>query len=286
MVIRAAKHSLNRLLRSSGTFDHPYIVSHFLNCLLGASLNASPVAETPFLPNQDITRSWTSLSPSSLRNELIKEIGSRFRYTLPENWIETEMLKNKTARELCLRVGIQLVARAYSFESSSSAGSTETAQVSSNKRSQPQNTDATLASKKKNKKKSGKAAVNGVHDAKVELPTMTFTSDDVLNIMPVVKSTIFKVSLLSLPLSRALRFVLLTFSYLSQSTLVDERFAQGSRLLSDGYVEAGEQISNEALHLCEQVFGAVHPEAASKYHALGLGMSIRVSPRFVSQTCS
>jgi len=212
MVIRAAKHSLNRLLRSSGTFDHPYIVSHFLNCLLGSSLNASPVAETPFLPNQDVTRTWTSISPSSLRTELLKEIESRFRYNLPENWIDTEMLKNKTARELCLRVGIQLVARVYDYSSPSSVASTETHGVSSNKRSQAQTTDTTLASKKKNKKKSGKAAVNGVQDAKAELPTMTFTSDDVLNIMPVVKSTVFRVGLILLS-SCVLSRPVLTYSY-------------------------------------------------------------------------
>lgn len=198
MVIRAAKHSLNRLLRSSGTFDHPYIVSHFLNCLLGASLNTSPVAETPFLPNQDVTRTWTSLSPSSLRTELLNEIESRFRYNLPENWIETEMLKNKTARELCLRVGIQLVARVYHFD-----GSSTTPEVNPSKRPQAHSTEATLASKKKNKKKSGKPATNGVQDAKIDLPTMTFTSDDVLNIMPVVKSTVFKVGLVLRPFSRS-----------------------------------------------------------------------------------
>lgn len=60
-----------------------------------------------------------------------------------------------------------------------------------------------------------------------------------------------------------------------QSALVDERFTQGSRALSEGYVEAGEQLANEALHYCEQVFGTVHPEAAHKYHALGLRESVR-----------
>ncbi|GAA5840578.1 hypothetical protein JCM3766R1_000700 [Sporobolomyces carnicolor] len=244
MVVRAAKHALNRLLRSAPAFDHPFIVAHFLNCLLGSSLNASPVAETPYLPNEDIVREWTSLTPAALRADLLKEVNSRFRYTLPDHWFETEMLKNKTVRELCLRAGIQLVARAYDFGTSSSTESAETVEAAP---VQPvEEVNAASASKKKNKKKAGKAAANGVESAKAALPAMTFSSDDVLNIMPVVKSTAFK------------------------SALIDERFAQGSRALSEGYVEIGEQLANEALHYCEQVFGTVHPEAANKYHALGL----------------
>jgi protein TIF31 len=195
MVIRAAKHSLNNLLRSSATFDHPYVVAHFLNCLLGTSFNASPVAETPYLPNEDISREWTSLTPSALRDALVKEVNSRFRYNLPENWIETEMLKNKTARELCLRVGIQLVARSYDFGPSSPAVSTEEAEpVVAKQSSAEDSTGSASASKKRSKKKSGKAAVNGNELAKSTLPSMTFNADDVLNIMPVVKSTAFKVS--------------------------------------------------------------------------------------------
>ncbi|GAA5956329.1 hypothetical protein JCM3765_005630 [Sporobolomyces pararoseus] len=246
MVVRAAKHSLNRLLRSASTFDHPFIVAHFLNCLLGASFNASPVAETPNLPNEEVTREWTSLSPASLRSDLVKEVNSRFRYILPENWIDNEMLKNKTARDLCLRVGIQLVARTYEFGSSSSAASTEENESAAKQPTAEESTASASTSKKKNKKKSSKAAVNGIDSTRASLPAMTFNADDVLNIMPVVKATAFK------------------------SALIDERFTQGSRALSEGYVEAGEQLANEALHFCEQVFGTVHPEAATKYHSLGL----------------
>ncbi|GAA6025906.1 hypothetical protein JCM11491_003623 [Sporobolomyces phaffii] len=245
MVIRSAKHILNRMLHSTASFDHPFVVSHFLNCLLGASLNASPTAETPFLPNEDVSREWTSLSPSTLRAELIKEVGARFRHTLPENWIDTEMLKNKTARELCLRVGIQLVARQYNFGSSQVTESPEPA-VSSPAGQTPAADGPAGAPKKKSKKKSGKGSANGVEVNKADLPAMSFTADDVLNIMPVVKSTVFK------------------------STLIDERFTQGSRALSEGYVDVGEQLVNEALHYCEQVFGTVHPESATKYHNLGL----------------
>ncbi|GAA5923672.1 translation initiation factor 3 subunit CLU1 [Sporobolomyces koalae] len=242
MVIRAAKHILNGLLRSSGSFDHAYIVAHFLNCLLGSAFNPAPVAETPYLPSENVTRAWTALTPPSLRAELIKEISSRFRYSLSEEWFDVELVKNKTARELCLRVGVQLVARAYNFGSSSAEVSTPAAEVAP----KPSPEESSSTKKKSNKKKSGKASANGADATKASLPAMSFTADDVLNIMPVVKSTAFK------------------------SALVEERFAQGQRALSEAYVEAGEQLTNEALSYCDQVFGTVHPEAASKCHSLGL----------------
>ncbi|GAA6061986.1 hypothetical protein JCM10212_004264 [Sporobolomyces blumeae] len=249
MVVRAAKHVLNRLLRSSAAFDQPYIVAHFFNCLLGTSLNASPVAETPYLPSSEVSRDWTSLTPADLRKELVKEIGVRFRYTLSDAWFDNEMLKRKIARELCLRVGVQLVARTYDYGSSTeaSAESTDEAQASpAEKDKAAESVQPAASSSAKNKKKKKAAKANGAQDGKASLPAMTFNADDVLNIMPIVKSTTFK------------------------SALVDERFSQGTRAMSEGYVEVGEALVNEALHLCEQVFGAVHPEAAAKYHSLGL----------------
>ncbi|GAA5933681.1 hypothetical protein JCM1841_005504 [Sporobolomyces salmonicolor] len=245
MVVRAAKHILNRLLRAAPAFDQPFVVAHFLNCLLGASLNASPVAETPYLPSSaSVTRTWTSLTPASLRADLVNEIHSRFRYALPETWFDADMLKNKVARELCLRVGVQLVARPYDY--GSSAVATPAVSSDAEKGEAVSNDAAAAASSGKNKKKKKSSkAVNG-EQARADLPAQTFSADDVLNIMPVVKSTVHK------------------------SSLVDDNFVHGQRAIGEGQVDVGEAVVNESLHLCEQIFGAVHPEAAQKYHALGI----------------
>ncbi len=56
-----------------------------------------------------------------------------------------------------------------------------------------------------------------------------------------------------------------------QSSLVDDAFAAGTKALSEGKIELGQELVQDALQLSEQVFGSVHGESASKYHTLGLG---------------
>ncbi|GAA5974362.1 hypothetical protein JCM11641_005234 [Rhodosporidiobolus odoratus] len=257
MVVRAAKHALNRVLRSSSPYDHSYVVVHFFNCLLGASFNASPVAETAPLPaGAEADRSWTELSPASVREEVVKEVAARFRYALPATWIDEEMLKSKTVRELSLRTGVQLLARKYNFGTGvpdfTAAAPSSPAPVATAEASSVEEPAASSTQKNKKKKKTAKATA--ANEQKDLAPT-TFSADDVLHIGPVVKSSVQK------------------------SSLVDEMFSQGLRAIQEGQVEMGEAITNEALHFCEQVYGAVHSEQATKYHSLGIawhGLASRV----------
>jgi len=245
MVVRAAKHLVNDLLRANAEFDHASLVAHFYNCLLGASLNASPVADVSALPN--VERSWTAATPASVRADLVKEVAARFRYELPAAWFDGVMLKNKVARELSLRIGAQLVARRYDFGS----GAADLAQAVDTSSSEAEQATAAAASpssssstKKPKKGKKAKAAVD--EQPKVQGPPTTFRPDDVLNLGPVVKSTAHR------------------------STLVEDAFSQGTRAIMEGQLELGEALVNDALHLSEQIYGAVHPDAAQKYHHLGI----------------
>ncbi|GAA5936176.1 hypothetical protein JCM10213_004702 [Rhodosporidiobolus nylandii] len=253
MVIRAAKHALNRALRSASAYDHPFVVAHFFNCLLGASFNASPVAETASIPaGAEADRAWTELTPAALREELVKEIASRFQYTLPATWFDEELPKNKVARELSLRTGVQLLARKYNY-GTGAADLSATPEPAPSPAAEEPAASSSAPKKGKKGKKSAKAAASA--EAKVELPPMTFSADDVLNIAPVVKASVHK------------------------SALVDDTFAHGQRAISEGQVEVGEAVVNDALHLCEQIYGAVHPEQAQKYHSLGIvwhGLATRV----------
>ncbi|GAA6023979.1 hypothetical protein JCM8202_004909 [Rhodotorula sphaerocarpa] len=251
MVIRAAKHVVNRHLRAAGPYDAAGIVSHLYNCLLGIAFNGSPVAETLDLP-ADSTRAWTEVTPASLRADLRREIAARYRYSLPEAWFDESMLKVKVLRELSLRVGVQLAVRKYAFEADTAAAasaSTSTARAGqpngSTHSSDAEPSAVAAASSKKGKKgKKGKAAAESVQPAQGE-PT-TFTSADVLNVAPVIKATQHR------------------------SALVEDMFFQGQRAIHENHTEVGEALVNDALHLCEQIFGAVHPEAAEKYHTLGI----------------
>ena len=244
MVIRAAKHIVNRHLRSAGPYDAAGIVSHLYNCLLGSAYNASPVAETVDLPC-DTAREWDSATPASLRDEIRREVAARFRYALPETWFEEHMLKNKVLRELSLRVGVQLAARKYDFVASSAAAdAAPPAPQANGAASLEVETGAPSSSKKGKKGKKGKNAAPEPVKPKGE-PT-TFYSADVLNVAPVIKSTQHR------------------------SALVEDMFYQGQRAIHENQAEIGEALVNDALHLCEQIYGAVHPEAADKYHALGI----------------
>lgn len=40
--------------------------------------------------------------------------------------------------------------------------------------------------------------------------------------------------------------------------------------MSEGNTDLGQDLIHDSLQLCEQIFGSIHAEAASKYHSLGL----------------
>lgn len=180
MVIRASKHILNSLLRSADIYDHPYIISHFFNCLLGTSFQANPVAEVAELaPGVKADRKWTSLTPSSLRQEITTQVESRFRYALPESIFTTALVHRKLLREISMRVGIQLVARDYKFVGNAAEAAAPVAVATEEEKKEP------------SKKKKGKAAKEAGKPAAG--PATTFRPEDVLNIMPIVKSSVHKV---------------------------------------------------------------------------------------------
>ncbi|BGP44233.1 Intracellular distribution of mitochondria [Rhodotorula kratochvilovae] len=239
MVIRGAKHALNALLRASESYDHAAIVAHFYNCLLGASFNASPIADVSGLPS-GVDRAWTAATPSSVRADITREVAARFRYELPAAWFDEEMLVQKVARELSLRVGAQLVARKYEF----GTGKADLGEAPSEAERAAPAPAAAPAKKGGKKGKKGKAAAE--EQPKPQGPPTTFRPEDVLNLGPVVKATVHR------------------------SLVVEDAFAQGTRAIMEQQLDLGEALVNDALHLAEQVFGAVHPEAAQKYHQLGI----------------
>ncbi|KAM0793668.1 hypothetical protein ACM66B_001098 [Microbotryomycetes sp. NB124-2] len=242
MVTRSSKHILNRLLKASELYDHPYVVAHFLNCLLGAEFQPSPVAETADLGIEvSVERQWTSLTPESLRSQIIAEAEARFRYTLPASILSEGLVHRKVLRELCTRVGVQLVARKFEFAAKD--GASAPASEHSEKKEQP----VTVANNSSSsKKKKGKAAKQDAAPKPVELPPTTFKADDVLNITPVVKASV------------------------SKSNLADESFDLAQRSFVQGAIELASEQAQDSLQLCEQVLGSVHPEASTKYHDLAI----------------
>ncbi|ORX96873.1 hypothetical protein K493DRAFT_324366 [Basidiobolus meristosporus CBS 931.73] len=143
MIIRASKRLLRRYLQELPQIYIADCIAHFFNCLLGVEHNASPV------PTMKTDFSYSLLTPALLRSKLYEEIVLRFRYKLPEDYLQSKIKKLPLLREICQRVGIQIHARDYHFEAVT--------------QSQP-------------KMSKGKPVVS-----------TTFVPDDILNIVPTVK---------------------------------------------------------------------------------------------------
>ncbi|KAI5475665.1 eukaryotic translation initiation factor 3 subunit CLU1/TIF31 [Pseudohyphozyma bogoriensis] len=240
MVIRASKHILRRLLKASATYDHPALIAHFYNCLLGTSLEPKPSPELIPLPaGVSSERLWASLTPASIRDQIVSEVESRFRYSLPTSFFTSELVANKVLRELSLRVGVQLAVREYNFGSADAVPAVEEEKVEA--------APETPAADKKKKKKKAATKVEKVAVASSrEQAKVTFLAEDVLNIMPIVRTTVH------------------------HSDLADDQFAIGYQQLAEGKIELGAELIQDAFTLYEQIFGSVHPEAAQRYHRIGL----------------
>ncbi|GMK54172.1 hypothetical protein CspeluHIS016_0107580 [Cutaneotrichosporon spelunceum] len=165
MVFRGAKHVLRDLVRGLLPEQVPNAVSHFLNCLLGTGYNSSPKAVFEQLEVGPSTEpAYVSLTPESLRKQIVSEVETRFRWKLDAEDLAAR--KPQLLRELASRFAFQIAQRDYSFDSSS-----ETAAAV--------NVDTEKAAPKKKK---GKAAGSVKR-------TTTFEPADILTLLPVVMST-------------------------------------------------------------------------------------------------
>ncbi|CAG8711149.1 7050_t:CDS:2, partial [Acaulospora morrowiae] len=117
MIIRASKHILRDLLYEVPNTYAPYCISHFLNCLLGTEYNSNP---QPLVPESIIGAAnpqykYLALTPQSLIQQIRDDILLRFRYKTDENFVNDNMRKLSLLREICLRVGVQILAQSYHF---------------------------------------------------------------------------------------------------------------------------------------------------------------------------
>lgn len=174
MVFRAAKHILRELLYPLQPETATDAISHFLNCLLGSCLNPAPVASyTPIgINSNEPEPAYVKLTPECLRAQIIKEVKSRFRWTLDKSFLENGLRKKQLLRELATRVGFQLTQREYVFS----------------KDQEEEEKEEDVKSKEKKKGSKSGAKVQAVKR------TTTFEGEDILTLVPVIKSTAPSVS--------------------------------------------------------------------------------------------
>lgn len=238
MIARGFKHFANSKLRNVPTPFAAAGAAHLLNCLLGAEVNANPVAESEtslkvMYPEGDF--SFEQLDCESLKKEVSAQVALRYRYDLGESWIESGK-QLQVLREVSLKLGLQLESKQYAFTKEAYANG-----IASKAPVNPQtNGHTTSSKKKKNKNPSPPRAESPA----VNLPEQTFHADDVLNIVPVIKEASPK------------------------SLLAEEALEAGRMSVAQDQKELGQELLLESLQLHEQIYGVLHPEVARAYHTL------------------
>ena len=244
MVARAFKHIANRYLRHLPAIFAGACVSHLLNCLLGASANPHPTVEVDealrrLYPEGDF--SFEYVLPSKLQAEIEKQVSIRYRYVLKHGWSAC-VRPLSMLREVSLRLGVQLTARAYRLGegvqlclNSSPARNTSDNDTHSSNGAQTED-----GSKRKKKKGVDQTQPNGV----AVTSNTTFTPEDIVNIAPIVKDAA------------------------PRSALAEEALEAGKVALAQGQKQLGQELVLESLSLHEQIYGILHPEVAKMYNAL------------------
>ncbi|PKS12907.1 hypothetical protein jhhlp_000247 [Lomentospora prolificans] len=247
MVSRAFKHVAAGYLRRLPYTLAPACVSHLLNCLLGFRVNPKPTADldsTLSALYSDADLSFEKVTPQSIRSSIEEQVTQRFRYNLPEGWAE-QVKPRQVLREISLKLGLQLQAREYNFGIETAP---EQAATPSNTTAQPANGQKEGASgESSNKKKKKKPARDGSPASTASnTSNNTFTAEDVLNIVPVVKH--------SAP----------------RSSLAEEALEAGRISIIQNQRQLGQELLLESLSLHEQIYGIVHPEVARAYNTLSM----------------
>ncbi|KEF58707.1 protein TIF31 [Exophiala aquamarina CBS 119918] len=241
MVARAIKHILNGYLRHLPAIFASSAISHLLNSVLGADLNSNPRPELDedlraFYPNGDF--SFEKVNPTNIKAAIEKQVQLRYRYTLPSGW-KSLIQPLPLLREICLKLGLQLAARDYSF-SRGDYIALDVSPARSGSDTHSNNGAQSDEGSKKKKKKGG----DQTQAATVVKSNVTFTPEDILNIAPIVKDAA------------------------PRSALAEEALEAGKISLAQGQKQLGQELVLESLSLHEQIYGILHPEVAKMYHSL------------------
>lgn len=240
MVARSFKHVVSKYLKYLPLPLTSPCISHLLNCLLGSAFNPKPVAdidESLKALYDDADLAFEKVTPERLRQAIESETTRRYRFKLEENW-HTEIKHLQLLREVSLKLGLQLQAKTFAFTADSEVAPEKAA-------AEKPAVNGQVASEGKSKKK--KTKTRDGSPASVASSTTaphTFTPDDVINVVPVIKD--------SSP----------------RSTLAEEALEAGRISIYNNQKKLGQELLFESLSLHEQIYGLLHPEVAQVYHTL------------------
>ena len=243
MIARAFKHIAHRHLKNVPPPVATSCLAHLLNCLLGTGLNNSPRANIDEdMQSLYLEADWSfaEITPASLSQEIQDQVYLRYRFELPKGW-ENGLKHLQLLREICLKLGIQLIAKDYRF-------TTATSHINDSPVMNGVHHDSNGHGngKKKKKKLGDHEHAHQSTDSLVNTILHTFEPDDIVNLFPIVKD--------SCP----------------RSLLADEALEAGRLSIAQGQKELGQELLIESLSLHEQIYGILHPEVARVYHQLAV----------------
>jgi len=245
MISRGFKHVATKFLRGlSSPFAHS-CVAHLLNCMLGTGVNAKPTPEVEdslkhLYPEDDFA--FEKATPESVQQAVMTQVKMRYRYDLGEQWI-TPGRERQMLREICLKLGFQLEAKEYQFTKETATNGVN-GHASSEAAPAPAATNGTSSSGKNKKKNKKDKEEQSPARAATPVTLQTFHTDDVLNVIPIVKEAA------------------------PRSVLAEEALEAGRISIAQDQKELGQELLLESLSLHEQIYGILHPEVARVYYAL------------------
>ncbi|KAI0390361.1 putative eukaryotic translation initiation factor 3 subunit CLU1/TIF31 [Xylariaceae sp. FL0594] len=244
-ISRAFKHVAGKYLRYLPVPLTSACIAHLLNCLLGSEFNSKPTVDIDealkaLYPEADLA--FADVTPETLRKEIELEAARRFKITLEPDW-QTRIKHLQLLREISRKLGLQLQARDFQFKAEPS----NTTNGHSTPVSAPAPVSASANTENKEKSKKKKKKARDVSPASVASSTAaqcTFTADDVVNVVPVVKDSAPK------------------------SAISEEALEGGRHSIMQGNRKIGQELLLESLTLHEQIYGILHSEVARAYSNL------------------
>ena len=244
MIARAFKRVAHKYLKRLPFPFATTCLAHLLNCLLGADLNDAPRAsidEDLEGLYQDGDWSFMKLTPTDVRQEIEEQVHIRYRFALDSKWA-TELKHLQLLRDVCLKLGIQVLGKDYQFTRHS-----PTVNGLPTMNGTPLAINGQSHGKKKKKQHLGQhEQANQSNDSLTSHPPQTFVPDDIVNLFPIIKD--------SCP----------------RSLLADEALEAGKLSIAQDQKDLGQELLVESLSLHEQIYGILHPEVARVYHQLAM----------------
>ena len=250
MISRAFKHVANKYLKNLPMAFATSCLAHLLNCLLGTGFNETPQAHVDEGMRdlyKDADYSFIKVTSPSLKSQIEAQVQLRYRYALEEGWQET--IKHiQTLRSIALKLGLQLIARSYNFKGNFNSSIGESLGAFNGSVAGPETNGHIngVAHGKKKRKQSGRSSPPADSISKQSQPDLTFSQDDIVNLLPVIKDACPK------------------------SVLAEEALEAGKISMMQNQKEMGQELLLESLTLHEQIYGILNPEVARVYHQLAM----------------